>query len=252
MFFLSKVIYLYNQDHLSAKDKVYSIILNFFKSIGTNLIIHFFNYFFDDSMDTNDCVDINSIKITKDKNSYIPIDYSHPSISFLINGKFLFSIEILNNVKNNFTLYLLKYNIKNNSEHSYNVNLPEVRILEFENKYTSLDKYDYVINIYNHTLSYEIPVFKFFNYNFDFLKDNKLYILCPFSLFTIYNKITNISKIGFNPSNLKNEVLSLSRNTYKNLKNIYTCSNSLNKNDYLVIKNTIGEIVDYYLDCLCD
>lgn len=244
---MSKVIYLYDQNNSVSKDKIYEILLNFFKSISTNLIIIFFNYFFNDSLSTNDSIEINSK--TLNINNYIPLDYSLSSINFTINNETLYSLEIDSSAKNNFSLHLLKYK-KINKDENYFINLPETKILELENNTSTPEKYSYKVKLYNHLLSYDVPIYKLHNINLDFIKDNNLYILFPFSLFNSYNKITNSSKIGSNTENLQKEVLKLSEISYKNIRKLNAYNSSFTKKDYCILKDTIGEIIDYYLESL--
>lgn len=248
---MSKVIYLYNQNNSCTDDNIYEIILNFFKSVSTNLIIIFFNYFFNDSLNTNDSIHINNETLNKNRNSYIPLDYSLPYVNFQINNDLIYSIGILNKPKNNFSLHLLKYN-KNNCKEDYFINLPQAKILEFEDNLYTKDKLNYTVKLYNHTLSYEVPILKFSNLTSNFIKDNNLYILFPFTLFNIYHKIIHNSKIGSNTENLRKDIITFNERTYKDIKKLNQDNNSLSKKDYGIIKDTIGEIIDYYLESLYD
>lgn len=244
---MSKIIYLYDQNNSASNDKIYDILLNFFKSISTNLIIIFLNYFFNDSLNTNDSIKINSKALNK--NNYIPLNYSLSSINFTINNETVYSLEIDSSNKNNFSLYLLKYKKINEGE-NYFINLPETKIIELENNISTPEKYSYKVKLYNHILSYDVPVYKLSNINLDFIKENNLYILFPLTLFNSYNKITNSSKIGSNTENLRKEILKLSENSYKNIRKLNAYSKSFTKKDYCILKDTIGEIIDYYLESL--
>ncbi|MBE6047326.1 MAG: hypothetical protein E7213_02780 [Clostridium sp.] len=245
---MNKIIYLYNQNNVSSQDKLYDIILSFFKSIETTLVIIFLNYFFNDSLNTNDTIEINEKNLSK--NNYIPLDYSLSSISFTVNDEYIYSIEIQDKAKNNFSFHLLKYK-KIPEEANYFINLPESKIIEFEDNIYTSDKFRYNVKLYNHTLSYDIPVYKFFKKDLDFIKSNNLYILFPFiSLFSDYSKIINASKIGSKNETFKNEILKIGANAYKDIKKIASYSDVFTKRDYCIIKDTIAEIIDYYLESI--
>lgn len=244
---MSKIIYLYDQNNSSSNDKIYDILLNFFKSISTNLIIIFFNYFFNDSLNTNDSIEMNSKALNK--NRYIPLNYFLSSINFTINNETLYSLEIDTSAKNNFSLYLLKYN-KIHEEKKYFITLPETKIIELENNISTPEKYSYNVKLYNHTLSYDIPIYKLSNIKLDFIKENKLYILFPLTLFNSYNTIITSSKIGSNTENIRKQVLKLSQDSYKNIRKLNIYNKYFTKKDYCILKDTIGEIIDYYLESL--
>ncbi|SFU41194.1 hypothetical protein SAMN04487886_102128 [Clostridium sp. DSM 8431] len=246
---MSKVIYLYNQDNLSSNEKIFKIILNFFQSVSSCLIIQLFNFFFNESLDINSSVNIYTQKLDKDKNNYVKFNSSLSSINFTLDEKYLFSIEFLNKPNRNFSLYLLKYDLTNALEDSYIINLPDVKILELENEYSSLDNYNYITKIYTHSLSYKIPVFKLYNYSLDYIKDNKLYILLPLSILRIYTKVFNTSKIGLVSSNFKKEILNLNKSIIKDLNSFYI-EKYLTKEDKSIFKDTINLISDCYLDFL--
>lgn len=246
---MSKVIYLYNQDNLSSNEKILKIVLNFFKAISTSLIIQLFNFFFNESLDVDTSVNIYEQKSNKDKNNYVKFNSELQFISFVLGEKYLFSIEIMNSNNKNFSLNLLKYNLISSSKGDYVANLPDVRILELENQYSSPKAYNYITKISTHCLSYEIPILNVSKYNLDYIKDNNILVLLPLFILKIYTKVFNISKIGHKSSDLKKEILCLNKSLIKDSTLVYT-EKCLTKDDTMIFKDTVNLITDCYLDFL--
>ncbi len=249
---MSKIIYL---DSVTAKEQTYrnyteeftDILVNFFNSINKKFIIYLINYLFSNTIKTTSELNfelnnefINSTDINLDKNNF-SINFS---IKNELNAKYSFQIQ--NDLHKPFTITLLRYLKKkpSNFKKDIIINIPDARIIKFNNINLTTNVYNYIIQMFNHTLTYKIPILKYYEKEQSYIEYNKLFILIPFNIFTLQEEMIKIRKSTPEKTRIKTNILKTSLENSNYINDLYS-RKIITFDDYTILNNFIKDLSIY-------
>lgn len=252
---MSKIIYLDSviakeQNHINYTDEFTKLLINYLNSINKKFIIYLINYLFNKTISITNTLnfDLNN-RLTNSTD--INLHQNNLSIDFSIKKEpnIKYSLQVQKDLLEPFTITLLRYlkTENKNSNKDIIVNIPDARIVKFNNIKLTSDFYNYVIQMFNHTFTYKLPIFKCYEKDINYIKENSLFILIPFSIFFLQEDMMKLRKTNIEKSNLKEKILKITIDNSTYFNELYE-QKIITTKDYNVFISFISELSTYLQD----
>jgi len=249
---LSKIIFLDSvvakeQSRINYTEEFTKLITNFLNSINKKFIIYLINYLFNNKLSITNELNF-ELNNNLTNSTDIDLHQNNLSITFSVKNEpnIKYSLQIQKDLLEPFTITLLRYlNIEpKNLTKDIVVNIPDARIVKFNTIKLTTDSYNYVIQMFNHTFTYKLPIFKFYKKDYEYIEENNLFILIPFIVFSLQEDMLKLRKTNIEKSNVKEKMLKLTLDNTKYISELYS-RKVISFKDYSIFSNFINKLSTY-------